>query len=177
MDFFGDGSLYLLDSPGHAIGHFSALARTSASPATFIFMAGDVCHHAGELRPSEYLPIPHDILPNPLEPTSSRPCAGAMFEQVNTDRGRKKDEPFFRVPRPDEGLTVAHDAVEAQRSIGKAQELDVREDIMTMFAHDDSLVGVVDFFPAEASDWKKKGWDKDATWAFLKDFGEAVRRG
>jgi glyoxylase-like metal-dependent hydrolase (beta-lactamase superfamily II) len=38
MDFYGDGSFYLLDTPGHAIGHMCGLARTSADPPEFIFM-------------------------------------------------------------------------------------------------------------------------------------------
>ncbi|KAM5476938.1 hypothetical protein MauCBS54593_000209 [Microsporum audouinii] len=35
MDFFGDGSFYLLDAPGHAEGHLCALARTTADPCTY----------------------------------------------------------------------------------------------------------------------------------------------
>lgn len=46
VDFFGDGSLYLLNSPGHAIGHLSALARIRSSPeAAFVFLTGDSFHH------------------------------------------------------------------------------------------------------------------------------------
>ncbi|KAL9014158.1 MAG: hypothetical protein Q9173_001172, partial [Seirophora scorigena] len=58
MDYFGDGSFYLLDSPGHALGHMCALARTTASPSTFLFLGGDCAHHAGEFRPSASLPLP-----------------------------------------------------------------------------------------------------------------------
>jgi glyoxylase-like metal-dependent hydrolase (beta-lactamase superfamily II) len=48
FDFYGDGSFYLLDTPGHAIGHLCALARTTANPPTFMFLGGDIAHHAGE---------------------------------------------------------------------------------------------------------------------------------
>jgi hypothetical protein len=42
FDYFGDGSFYILDSPGHAVGHINALARTSASPKpSFIHLGGD----------------------------------------------------------------------------------------------------------------------------------------
>ncbi|KAK1240993.1 hypothetical protein MKX08_000967 [Trichoderma sp. CBMAI-0020] len=34
-DYFGDGSLYILSTPGHAIGHLSALARTSYNDASW----------------------------------------------------------------------------------------------------------------------------------------------
>jgi glyoxylase-like metal-dependent hydrolase (beta-lactamase superfamily II) len=41
MDYFGDGSFYLLDTPGHTVGHICGLARTSAAPDSFVFMGGD----------------------------------------------------------------------------------------------------------------------------------------
>lgn len=43
-DFYGDGSFYLLDTPGHAIGHMCGLARTKAEPAEFIFMGTYTSH-------------------------------------------------------------------------------------------------------------------------------------
>ncbi|KAK8096301.1 uncharacterized protein PG998_014169 [Apiospora kogelbergensis] len=63
IDFFADGSFYLLDTPGHAVGHMSGLVRTTAAVAgdeedTFIFLGGDICHHGGELHPSPQLPMP-----------------------------------------------------------------------------------------------------------------------
>ncbi|KUI57782.1 N-acyl homoserine lactonase AttM, partial [Cytospora mali] len=57
-DYFGDGSFYLLDAPGHATGHMCGLARTTADPPSFVFMGADACHHPGVLRPSRYLPLP-----------------------------------------------------------------------------------------------------------------------
>ncbi|KJA28716.1 hypothetical protein HYPSUDRAFT_33049 [Hypholoma sublateritium FD-334 SS-4] len=44
FDFFGDGSLYIVDSPGHIEGHINILARTSADGA-WIYLAGDSMHH------------------------------------------------------------------------------------------------------------------------------------
>jgi glyoxylase-like metal-dependent hydrolase (beta-lactamase superfamily II) len=64
-DYFGDGSLYFLNSPGHAHGHICALARVTAEPPSFILMGGDAYHHGGELRPSPYLPLPQEIQPHP----------------------------------------------------------------------------------------------------------------
>lgn len=43
LDFFGDGTLYLIDAPGHFKGHVAALARVA--PGTFIFLGGDTCHN------------------------------------------------------------------------------------------------------------------------------------
>ncbi|KAI1676011.1 Metallo-beta-lactamase superprotein [Pyrenophora tritici-repentis] len=65
-DFYGDGSFFLLHSPGHAIGHMSALARTTADPPTFILLGGDIAHHCGEFRPSRYIPLPDIITPSPI---------------------------------------------------------------------------------------------------------------
>ncbi|EKM58502.1 uncharacterized protein PHACADRAFT_159645 [Phanerochaete carnosa HHB-10118-sp] len=42
-DYFGDGSLYLVDAPGHVDGHINVLARTSRD-GSWIFLAGDSAH-------------------------------------------------------------------------------------------------------------------------------------
>ncbi|PCH40013.1 Metallo-hydrolase/oxidoreductase [Wolfiporia cocos MD-104 SS10] len=43
LDFYGDGSLYLVDTPGHFPGHLCLLARTSPDGG-WIFLAGDAAH-------------------------------------------------------------------------------------------------------------------------------------
>jgi len=47
FDYFGDGSFYLLDVPGHAIGHICGLVRTT--PGSFLLLGADSCHFAGTL--------------------------------------------------------------------------------------------------------------------------------
>jgi glyoxylase-like metal-dependent hydrolase (beta-lactamase superfamily II) len=42
IDFFGDGSLYVIDAPGHLYGHINLLARIS--PDKWIYLGGDCCH-------------------------------------------------------------------------------------------------------------------------------------
>jgi glyoxylase-like metal-dependent hydrolase (beta-lactamase superfamily II) len=42
VDLFGDGSVYLVDTPGHCPGHMSCIARIAEG--TFVFLAGDLCH-------------------------------------------------------------------------------------------------------------------------------------
>ncbi|CZR61211.1 uncharacterized protein PAC_11107 [Phialocephala subalpina] len=170
FDYFGDGSFYLLDSPGHAIGHICGLARVTSNPNSFIFMGGDACHHGGEFRPSQYLPIPDSISPSPFDMKSSTPCPGSLFEPLYRDGDGKK--PFFAIARGEKG--VAHDADEAERTIEKVMEADADDSILVAMAHDESLLHVVDFFPKYANDFQKKGWVKESRWLFLKDFGEAV---
>ncbi|KAF5379605.1 hypothetical protein D9757_009218 [Collybiopsis confluens] len=52
-DFFGDGSFYLLDMPGHWPGHLVGLARVKSS--SFVLLGADTCHHVGQLRPNVHL--------------------------------------------------------------------------------------------------------------------------
>ncbi|TFY54924.1 hypothetical protein EVJ58_g8571 [Rhodofomes roseus] len=53
LDFYGDGSLYLLDAPGHFPGHLAALARVA--PDTFVLLAADCCHNRLCYSPGERL--------------------------------------------------------------------------------------------------------------------------
>ncbi|EHL02466.1 putative N-acyl homoserine lactonase AttM [Glarea lozoyensis 74030] len=151
FDYFGDGSFYLLDSPGHAIGHMCGLARVTSNPPSFIFMGGDACHHGGEFRPSKYLPLPSRIVPNPLKKRGSQPCPGSLFEPILRDGDRTK--PFFEIP---EGR-VAHDTEEARRTVEKVMEADAREEVFVVMAHDDTVGEVVDLFPGYADGFARKG--------------------
>jgi len=169
-DFFGDGSFYILDSPGHAVGHVCGLARTTSNPDTFIFMGGDLCHHGGELRPSEYTPLPTEISPHPLTKAFHPPCPGAAFESLQQSRNRSITKPFFD---PAMGLSIP----EAIRSIEKAQKADADDNVLFIYAHDTSIRAVVDLFPRDATDWQKKGWREKIFWAFLEDFKVAVDGG
>ncbi|KAF9894001.1 hypothetical protein FE257_008972 [Aspergillus nanangensis] len=167
VDFFGDGSFYLLDTPGHAIGHLGALARTTTSPDTFIFMGGDLCHHSGEIRPSPYMPIPHEIHLAGAAATNL-PCPGAaLYTQLQASRNRSADQPFF-----DPGMGL--DIQEALSTIGKAQKADARENVWFIYAHDPSLLGEVDLFPLAANEWRRKNWREKTLWRFLGDFAPAI---
>lgn len=43
LDYFGDGSIYIVDAPGHLQGYLNLLARTSADGG-WIYLAGDSAH-------------------------------------------------------------------------------------------------------------------------------------
>ncbi|KAF4997924.1 hypothetical protein FGRMN_3515 [Fusarium graminum] len=171
FDFFGDGSFYLLDTPGHAIGHLSGLVRTTTGPDTFIFMGGDLCHHGGELRPSQYVPYPQNLsehlpLPESLRLRLSR-CPGSVFDDLNTKRGRKAGETFFEP-------AIGDDIDQALQTVKEAQKADAQDNIFFVFAHDMSVFGVIDTFPKPANDWKAKGWREETFWKFLGDFETAI---
>jgi hypothetical protein len=172
VDYFGDGSFYILDAPGHAVGHLCALARVTSEPASFIFMGGDACHHNGEFRPSPFQPLPSSVLPHPFTLSPQIPCPGELFEKLlEGDRSR----PFYKLKRNEDGTAgMADDADEAERTIGKVQDCDAGENVLVVMAHDDSLLGIVEFFPKDANEFVEKGWVGRGRWAFLKDFREAV---
>lgn len=169
-DFFGDGSFYLLDTPGHDVGHLAGLARTTTNPDTFIFMGGDLCHHGGEIRPSTHLSIPADVhfnLPDSLRSRVSVCPGGAQFQELNVKRGRKPNEPFF-------DPVLAVDVPQAIQTIKDAQAADAQSYVFFIFAHDMGILGSVDFFPQSANEWKEKGWKEKTMWNFLEDLARAI---
>lgn len=58
LDYFGDGSLYIIDAPGHLHGHINALIRTSPDGG-WIFLAGDSSHDWKLLRGQSEIPEKH----------------------------------------------------------------------------------------------------------------------
>lgn len=42
VDFYGDGSVYIVDAPGHLFGHVNLLARMG--PKKWVYLGGDCCH-------------------------------------------------------------------------------------------------------------------------------------
>ena len=47
LDLFQDGSLYVVDAPGHLPGHINLLARTATG---WVYLAGDACHDRRIIR-------------------------------------------------------------------------------------------------------------------------------
>lgn len=173
IDYFGDGSFYLLESPGHTVDHMCGFARTkTASSAAekdeFILMGGDIAHHGGEYKPSKYAPIPEQIEPDPRRPPwSGGLCPGHIFADVNqaNDGDAKWTAPYFRcAPNFPDNLD------QAQWSLSVLEEFDVQDNIFVVFAHDPHLLDVIEFFPKPATGWKEKGWKKEGNWRFLTDF-------
>ncbi|EXJ63197.1 hypothetical protein A1O7_03644 [Cladophialophora yegresii CBS 114405] len=176
IDYFNDGSFYLLDAPGHAIGHVCGLARVTSSlecdkEDTFIFMGADAAHHGGEFRPSEYLPLPKYIQPSPFSRKYPTSCPGHIFETIHP--GGKGSEPFYRLQDH-----VPHSLEQAEQSCSHMQEFDAAENVFVIIAHDatllDDQVGIEWFPDGTLRNWKEKGCSERARWAFLKDFAEAA---
>ncbi|KAF2204384.1 Metallo-hydrolase/oxidoreductase, partial [Delitschia confertaspora ATCC 74209] len=164
MDYFGDGSFYLLDAPGHDTGHLCGFVRVTSSPDSFIFIGADACHHPGVLRPTEYLPLPSAISPSPIQRLSPGSCPGSLIQEIHPKKCA--DKPFFEV-----GNTIIvsdHDA--ALETVKKIEELDAAENIFIILTHDASLRDEIDLYPKTINDWKVKKYRSNTRWLFLKDF-------
>ncbi|PLN78366.1 Metallo-hydrolase/oxidoreductase [Aspergillus taichungensis] len=165
-DYFSDGSFYLLDTPGHAIGHLCGLARTTPSPnPTFILLGGDVCHNAAIFRPSPQRPIPEKVTIPPFStPSGSRPgytiCPGHAWESLQTSRGRKPNQPLF-------DATFGYDIPLAMQTRDKLQEVDALDEVLVIIAHDAQVRDAVPHFPEALNGWRGSEWAKGLRWAFL----------
>ncbi|EGO53905.1 hypothetical protein NEUTE1DRAFT_103417 [Neurospora tetrasperma FGSC 2508] len=177
VDYFGDGSFYLLDAPGHAIGHMCGLARVTSQQTdgydSFICLGGDAVHHVGEMRPSKFKPLPEEVSPNPFLPLSAgcdSKCPGAALQKLlpNPELPTKS---FYEAAR---GEAWHHDVEQTIDTAGKLQEPDALDNVFVAIAHDDSLLDVVDFYPATMNDFVKKGWVQKGHWRFLRDFRDRL---
>ncbi|KAL5335075.1 beta-lactamase-like protein [Aspergillus crustosus] len=161
-DYFSDGSFYLLNSPGHAIGHLCGLARTTSNPDTFVLLGGDIAHYTGIFRPSPHLPVPDSINPHPLNTLSGAAfCPGSAWEELQHSRGRKSTDSLY-------DPTFGYDIPLAIETIRKLQEIDCDEDVFVIIAHDFAVRDGVEHFPRSLNDWKERGWGGKLRWAFLK---------
>ncbi len=86
-----------------------------------------------------------------------------MLEDLQQGRGLTASQPFFRP-------VGAFHHQEALQVIQNLQRADADENILVVIAHDAYLHGIVEFFPADANDWKAKKWRDAARWNFLMDF-------
>ncbi|WVF65549.1 hypothetical protein IAT40_000277 [Kwoniella sp. CBS 6097] len=71
VNWFGDGSLWFIDAPGHSPGHIMALCRVTAQPDTYLLLGGDSSHHQ-----TLYLPVPQSAdedLRSPLPVLEGKP--------------------------------------------------------------------------------------------------------
>ncbi|KAK5046778.1 hypothetical protein LTR84_007131 [Exophiala bonariae] len=173
-DHFGDGSFYILNAPGHAIGHLCALARVSTGEHgqqgqdSFIFMGGDTCHHGGEFRPTEYLPLPKTLDPSPMSGARMSVCPGAWLQEIHHEK--KSNEPFYRVKQG-----FSYHAEDCERTIAKMSEFDAADNVLVIIAHDTSLLEEgFPMFPDFANDWLSNDFARKLRWCFVKDFQKAI---
>ncbi|KAI5919611.1 beta-lactamase-like protein [Camillea tinctor] len=160
-DYFGDGSFYILDAPGHVTGHINALARTTSSPESFVFMAADSVHFGGEFRPSAQLPLPPGgtDLPAPLP----CPCPADLLLAMHPHHSRTT--PYLCL-----GSSFPEDVDAADRTIRHLQAFDADARVLVVFAHDESFLlpspneegeAMLPQFPRTMNDWAAKTTRKE----------------
>lgn len=172
VDFFGDGSFYLLDSPGHAVGHICGFARTT--PTTFVFMGGDICHSPGIYRPNSVTALPDHIPKKQLDPAFPTPCPCSIFtkfHRAHPDGHEVRHSPFFELSRTAD--TTFIDRRAAAQSVQAMCELEESPDVFTCIAHDASLVQALPLLnnnpAADINDWKARGYKEDTRWCWLNE--------
>ncbi|KAJ1709910.1 hypothetical protein NYO67_7942 [Aspergillus flavus] len=176
IDFFQDGSLYLLRSNGHTNNHISALARTSENH--FILLGGDVAHHPGEYRPTEHLPLPIEIRPSPLDKVtcSASACPSYIFENISPTTAKAKGKKTKVTPFYELNAALNEDLESAEASLDKMTVFDGSANVLIIIAHDASLLDILPFFPKKITDWNVEGYKEAGAWRFLKDFSGAISR-
>ncbi|KAH7079853.1 beta-lactamase-like protein [Paraphoma chrysanthemicola] len=166
-DYFDDGSLYILDIPGHAIGHIGALVRTSSNSA--VLLGGDACHFTGMLRPSERKQLPNTL---PLQtvrlPHISSSCPCDLFTSSHPDSENSNKTPFYR-PSSHKDSFYVEPAV-AQQSLSALQVFDADPNVLILIAHDNAPRMVLPFYPSSTiNDWKEQGYKDQMYWAFVNE--------
>jgi len=161
--------------PGHAVGHLSALARTT--PDTFIMLGGDACHFVGLFRPSESMPLP-DPIPEatPLDSSFPNPCPCSLFtschpKAMEGDEEAAKATPWYRVTDKEQSAYVDREV--AKTSLKRLEEFDQSPDVLVCMAHDPVLLEVLPLFnndpKVDLNDWKTKGLKEKCHWGFLNE--------
>ncbi|KAF7547021.1 hypothetical protein G7046_g9138 [Stylonectria norvegica] len=180
IDYFGDGSFYLLDSPGHAIGHMCALARTTTS--TFVFLGGDICHNPGIYRPTTAYPLPEVLPVGQLDPGFPQPCPCSLFMQLHPafpDAEKAKTTPFFQLAAGE--LSTFLDMKSATQSVSGMREFEESPDVLVCISHDMVLLDILPLLnnqpDADINDWKARGYKESARWFWLNELPRSGKPG
>jgi len=168
IDYFADGSLYILNVPGHLPGHIAALARVT--PTTFVLCAGDTCHHPGQLRPTSSLRR-HFPCPGAIVAESRTTFSHVHFSHDGVDLALRS-QPLLSIP---DGQSFYADPVTSKVSLNKLEDFDANPNIFVLISHDISVGDVVEQFPESINDWKAKKYKERATWAFAEKENPAFR--
>ncbi|KAF1991025.1 hypothetical protein K402DRAFT_368804 [Aulographum hederae CBS 113979] len=191
-DFFEDGSFYLLDTPGHCVGHMCGLARTTGGPgSTFVLLGGDICHFPGVFRPYAKTPLP-DTIPDGLLDEDGYfpiPCPSSLFEDRHPQRPRNEDReassidtkttPFYRISTDES--TAYTDVPAAHTSVHKLVDFDACPSVLVCLAHDETMLKKLPTFNEDPeddlNDWKQRGYKKKIQWGWLNDLSRSGRTG
>jgi hypothetical protein len=168
LDYFGDGSFYLLDTPGHCVGHISALVRCTATTPTFMFLAGDCAHHAGMLRPSPFAPLPSSLyasLPRSLVDVCTPSTAQDTKDNQEAREARSYTSSFLEQAPP--SCSVHADLEETKHTVEKLKVFDGHPDVLVILSHDSTLAEYMKDLN-EVNGWKAQQWKEKTFWTFIE---------
>lgn len=185
----GDGSLYLLDTPGHWPGHICALARTT--PDTFLFLGGDICHFAGDFRPSDQVPLPNQVPeaafgnPNAGEVALKRsqkyptPCPCSFFSDHHpqnsglegTDATKHPNgTPFYKLSTHKHS-SYKNPTLATVTTQQMQKYFDSDPNVLVCLAHDTGLLEHLPIFNThpekDLNDWQQQGMKEKCHWSWL----------
>jgi glyoxylase-like metal-dependent hydrolase (beta-lactamase superfamily II) len=167
VDYLGDGSIYILNTPGHAIGHISALIRTTED--TFLFLGGDICHFGGVIRPRKDLPMPAELKAKEVGESDGHDTVypSSLFTVCHPNQAHATTTPFYSCSS--NGWYV--DPPTAKASIGELQKLDSHDRVLVLIAHDPAIMKLLPFYPngGVLNDWHASGWKEALRWGFLAE--------
>ncbi|KAL9485404.1 LOW QUALITY PROTEIN: hypothetical protein ACSS6W_004193 [Trichoderma asperelloides] len=201
LDFYDDGSFYLLDTPGHDQGHLSALARTTSSKAghgkdTFILLVGDACHFCGVLRPNVSHPFPHPYLPSStigvseIENSESLLRRHPRCQQSPLSAAELVKEarvnPWYGVATGQ--LSTFSDPIVGQRTANTVKEaFDEAENVFVVVCHDLGLLAEENGKPVlptlnnapqeDLNNWYENGWKNKLYWTWVSQIGKKDKNG
>lgn len=145
----------------------NALVRTTTSPDTFLYLAGDSFHHPSELRPNVLVPLPQELH---LPTFGPKLVSRQIFENLRPERA-------FDTPFVDPKNSFSYNNEQAMETISKIQLFDADDRCLVIAAHDESVYPILEYFPKQANSWQSIGWKEKGRWLFLTDFAEAVQVG
>jgi glyoxylase-like metal-dependent hydrolase (beta-lactamase superfamily II) len=113
LDFYQDGSLYVIDAPGHLPGHINLFARTG--PRKWVYLGGDSCHDPRILNGEKGIAVYDDGKGGVRSVHADLEEAGRTVGRAGrlVGKGRVKEEGGGDV---DVEVVVAHDGGWAERN-------------------------------------------------------------
>ncbi|KAI9346235.1 hypothetical protein BDR26DRAFT_856103 [Obelidium mucronatum] len=136
-DYYGDGSFWIIDAPGHCQGHIMALARTTTSPPTYILFASDAAHAK----------------------CLYSPCPVASSADTRAQVGLYGDGyQVAGLPLKELTQSVHDNLSEAYSTIARLSRMDLLDEVFVIAAHETEVESVVELYPESANNWLKKNW-------------------
>ncbi|KAI9346233.1 hypothetical protein BDR26DRAFT_956051 [Obelidium mucronatum] len=117
-DFYGDGSFWIIDAPGHCTGHMIALARTTTDPDSYMLFAGDAAH--AQCLYKSKCPTSLDGENPPHHHDTRHPCG--LFSKALQ----------FDAPEQDLVLSIHDDLEQAYKTIAKISRMDALDNVFVV---------------------------------------------